>query len=87
MRSVTVETLTLSPDALISILNTLMMADNERSVSNGGSDAKQQKDAGEIKEVDAENKPEESNGLGSTLKKSPACKTAPSNVYPTVWAA
>lgn len=54
-----------------------MTTDNERSVSNGGADAKQKKDASEVKEVDAENKPEESNGPASTLKKSPACKIAP----------
>lgn len=53
-----------------------MTTDNERSVSNGGTDAKQQKDASEVKEVDAENKAEESNGPESTLKKSPACKIA-----------
>lgn len=45
---------------------------NEGSMSNGGADAKQQKDASEVKEVDAENKPEESNGPESTSKKSPA---------------
>lgn len=49
--------------------------DHERSVSNGGADANQQKDAREAKEVDAE--PEESNGLESTLKKSPACENSP----------
>lgn len=54
-----------------------MMTDNQRSLSNGGADAKQQRDASEVKEVEAENKPEESNRLESTLKKSPACKIAP----------
>lgn len=49
-----------------------MATDDERSVSNGGADAKKQKDASEVKEFDAEKKPEE-----STLKKSPACKIAP----------
>lgn len=58
-------------------MNSLMTEDNERSVSNGGTDAKQQKDASEVKEVDAENKAEEPNGPESTLKKSPACKIAP----------
>lgn len=56
------------------IMNVLMTTDNEESMSNGGADAKQQKDASEVKEVDADNKPEESNGPESTSKKSPACK-------------
>lgn len=53
-----------------------LTTDNERRVSNGGADAKQQKDASEVKEVDAANKPAESNGPESILKKSPACKIA-----------
>lgn len=69
-----------------------MTTDNEGSMSNGGADAKQQKDASEVKEVDAENKPEESNGPESTSKKSPACKIT-SHTYciydynSTLWAA
>lgn len=53
-----------------------MTTDDERSVSNGGADAKQQKDASEVKEVDAETKQDESKGPESTLKKTPACKIA-----------
>lgn len=55
-------------------MNVLMTTDNEESVSNGGADAKQRKDASEVKEVDADKKPEESNGPESTSKKSPARK-------------
>lgn len=51
-----------------------MTTDNKGSVSNGGVDDKQRKDEGEGKEVDAENKPEESDTPETSSNKSSACK-------------
>lgn len=53
-----------------------MTTDNKGSVSNGGADDKQRKDEGEGegKEVDAENKPEESDTPETSSNKSSACK-------------
>lgn len=52
-----------------------MTTDDEGSMSNGGEDAKRQKNESEVKEVDAGNQPGESNGPESTSKKLPTCKT------------
>lgn len=60
-----------------------MNTEDEGSVSNGGADDKQQKDEGEVKEEDAQDKLEESDKPESSVKRpknSSACKIG-SHVY------